>query len=692
MFVPSVNPGSMLPAGRRAVCAFRLGTMRRQSRDVTRGGWPRTAVSTRMAADSESVTLTSASQRESSEEQNAKSTKTPFSPSSGLEYEVIDASPFFRFSRALRMLLQVRGRVKKGSVLYMEVGGALPDSSSPSGFVQMLVNQERPTTLANVCGSLRNAAHDPRIAAIYMKITPLGCGYAKLQEIRRHMDYFRASGKQIYTFFELGGEKEFYLSLSSSKLYIPPEAFFALKGFAVNGSFVRGVLEKAGIEPQVERIGEFKSAGDQLGRKDMSDAQRMVLKSLLDSTFQHFCSEVSKAKPHLSPQDVADFLDRAPQGSQHYKEAGLVSDVKYEDELIEELKLKYGRGKDDEAKVQAPLRSVALRKYLRTSSRLLGLVRRSGRKNVVALIRANGAINSGRSGSSPLQGDSVGSETLIELLRQARNDKRVKAVILRVDSPGGSALASDVMWRELRKLREKKPVIASMGDVAASGGYYLSMACDEIVAEERTLTGSIGVVTAKLSLEELFKKIGFVRENLSRGKYAELFVDNRSFTREEAEYFRAGAERAYNSFISKAALSRGKGFEELNEYAQGRVWSGAQALERGLVDHLGGIWKAVDIVRQRLDLESVRDMSIVELRAPSGLFKGASTPLSVGSSRSILRGEPLAMCDVGFDSPWGLSPVELYGLDALLSEIGGHSAVSSQLSSILGQLLPSILR
>mmetsp|Transcript_5862 Transcript_5862/g.24637 ORF Transcript_5862/g.24637 Transcript_5862/m.24637 type:complete len:301 (-) Transcript_5862:1227-2129(-) len=299
----------------------------------------------------------------------------------------------------------------------------------------------------------------------------------------------------------------------------------------------------------------------------MSEAQREVLNSIMEQQYKRFIHDVAEVRKK-SEDDVKAILDAAPQLMEDYKEGGWVTGIMYESALVDKLKEEFNKGRTKEAKLKRPLRSVGWRKYTRVRAKTLAL---QG-KSCIAIIRAGGAITLGKNGNG-----TCGSDSFIETVRTAIDSDFVKAVVIRVDSPGGVSLAADVMWHELKALSKKKPVIASMADVAASGGYYLAMACDKIVAEELTLTGSIGVVTAKLSLKDLFDRIGFVRENISIGKYAELEVDNRPFTEAEEEYFAQGAQYAYKSFVSKAAESRGMTYEEMNQLAQGRVWTGLQA-------------------------------------------------------------------------------------------------------------------
>jgi len=281
----------------------------------------------------------------------------------------------------------------------------------------------------------------------------------------------------------------------------------------------------------------------------------------------------------------------------------------------------------------------------------------------------------------------------VELLKKAERDEKIKAVVVRVDSPGGSALASDVMWHAVKMVRKKKPVVASMGDVAASGGYYLAMACEKIFAEELTLTGSIGVVTAKLSLGELYRKIGLAKENLSRGTYAELDVDDRSFSPEEAEYFRVGAERAYHSFTSKAAASRGMELDALLQVAQGRVWTGAQAHERGLVDHLGGLGAAIAHAAQLAKLPE--EPRVVELRTPTGILsqlqsasdKPPSAPSSSScSAAAILSGEPLAISELDCELALG-APLNRVLMNSAMADLESVMASSGSSNSVVQTVL-----
>ncbi|XP_006345083.1 serine protease SPPA, chloroplastic isoform X2 [Solanum tuberosum] len=394
-------------------------------------------------------------------------------------------------------------RVRKGSVLTMKLRGQISD--------QLQSRFSSGLSLPQICENLMKAAYDPRISGVYLHIEPLGCGWGKVEEIRRHILDFKKSGKFIVGYAPACGEKEYYIGCACQELYAPPSAYFALYGLTVQASFLGGVFEKVGIEPQVQRIGKYKSAGDQLMRKSISDENREMLTALLDNIYGNWLEKVALTKGKKK-EDIEQFVNDGVYQIERLKEESWITDIKYDDEVMSMLKERLGILKDKK------LPEVDYRKYSKVRRWTLGL---TGYKDQIAIIRASGSISRTRGPfSSPSSG--IIAEKLIEKIRSVRESKRFKAVVLRIDSPGGDALASDLMWREIRLLAESKPVIASMADVAASGGYYMAMAAQAIVAENLTLTGSIGVVTGKFNLGNLYEKIGFNKETISRGRYAEL--------------------------------------------------------------------------------------------------------------------------------------------------------------------------
>ncbi|XP_019189797.1 PREDICTED: serine protease SPPA, chloroplastic [Ipomoea nil] len=511
-------------------------------------------------------------------------------------------------------------RVRKGSVLTMKLRGQVSD--------QLQTRFSSGLSLPQICENFIKAAYDPRISGVYLHIEPLSCGWGKVEEIRRHILDFRKSGKFIVGYAPACGEKEYYIGCACEELYAPPSAYFALYGLTVQASFLGGVLEKIGIEPLVQRIGKYKSAGDQLMRKNISEENREMLTALVDNIYGNWLDIVSLTKGKKR-DDIENFINEGVYQVERLKEDGWITDIKYDDEVMSMLKERLGTPKDKK------LPTVDYRKYSRVRRWTLGL---AGYKDQIAVIRASGSISRVR-GPFSVSSSGIIAEQFIEKIRSARESKRYKAVVIRIDSPGGDALASDLMWREIRLLAESKPVVASMADVAASGGYYMSMGAQAIVAENLTLTGSIGVVTGKFNLGNLYEKIGFNKEIISRGRFAELTAaDQRSFRPDEAELFEKSAQNAYKQFRDKAAFSRSMSVDKMEEVAQGRVWTGNDAASRGLVDAIGGISRAVAIAKQKANIPQERQVDVVEMSKPSPtlpeILSGVGSSLA-GADRSL---------------------------------------------------------
>ncbi|URE34768.1 Peptidase family S49 [Musa troglodytarum] len=461
------------------------------------------------------------------------------------EFEMEEFDWWRLFVVKVRMLFALPWeRVKKGSVLSMRLRGQISD--------QLKTRFSSGLSLPQICENFIKAAYDPRVSGIYLEIEPLSCGWAKIDEIRRHIQYFKKSGKFIVSYVTICGEKEYYLACACGEVYVPPSAYVALYGLTVQSSFLGGKKR----------------------------------------------------------EEIEDFLNTGVYQVERLKEEGYITNILYDDEVRSMLKARLGQ------KDKKDLFMVDYSKYSNVRKWTLGL---QGGKDQIAIIRASGSISRTRSPLS-VSGSGIISEQLIEKIRSIRESERYKAVILRIDSPGGDALASDLMWREIRLLAASKPVIASMSDVAASGGYYMAMAAEAIVAEKLTLTGSIGVVTGRFSLNKLYERIGFNKEIISRGKYAELnAADQRPFRPDEAELFEKSAQNAYRLFRDKAAFSRSMTVDRMEEVAQGRVWSGKDAASRGLVDAIGGFSTAVAMAKHKANIPQDRQVKLVEVskRSPS---------------------------------------------------------------------------
>ncbi|EFJ46294.1 signal peptide peptidase [Volvox carteri f. nagariensis] len=575
-------------------------------------------------------------------------------------------------------------RFKKDSVLTFTLEGEISDQSR--GFF------DSGLSLPAVCSCLRKAALDPRVQGVAIEIGPLGIGWAKVQEIKRHIDYFRASGKYVVAWMKQGAEKEYYLATACSEIYAPPTAYLSLRGFVTGGTFLRGVLDKVGVEPQVRRIGSYKSAGDQLLRQDMSPEQQEQLTDLQDDVIDEFLLQVSTARGKTT-KEVKEFIHEGVYDMQKFKSGGWITDLWYEDELLTELKMRTTglRPRDGESEKEkekrekalaAPLRRVGLRKYSAVSPTAFGL---AGGKKRIAVLRTAGAIV-GKSSGAAITPDGV-----IPKLRALAKDKSVAAVVLRIDSPGGDALSADLMWREIRQLDAVKPVIASMADVAASGGYYMAMAARAIVAEPLTITGSIGVVTGKFNLSELYCKIGYNKVLLSWGRYALLLSDIKGFNEEEEKLFDASAQHAYESFRNKAALSRGMEPEVMEEVAQGRVWSGLAAKEVELVDAVGGIHKAISLARHAAGIPEGERVTVMELGrvkpSPAALLGGGALLGAV--LMGLLRGQSPAQAVAAATgaAAVGLSPfnavASVASTGSALPALGSVAQQAATLASVL---------
>ncbi|KAL0381327.1 UNVERIFIED_CONTAM: Serine protease SPPA, chloroplastic [Sesamum angustifolium] len=491
-----------------------------------------------------------------------------------------------------RMLVALPWERVKGSVLVMKIRGEISD--------QLKSRFSSGLSLPQICENFIKAAYDPRISGIYLHIEPLSCGWGKTEEIRRHILDFKKSGKFIVGYAPACGEKEYYIGSACEELYAPPSAYFQLYGLTVQASFL-GVEWRQQlfcrcpgenwVEPQVQRIGKYKSAGDQLARKNISDENREMLTALLDNIYANWVEKISLEKGKKK-EDIENFIDEGVYEVERLKEDGWITDIKYDDEVMSLLKERLAIPSSKN------LPTVDYRKYCRVKKWTLGL---TGFRDQIAIIRASGSISRVR---GPLSASSSGivAEQFIEKIRSVRESKRYKAVVLRIDSPGGDALASDLMWREIKLLAASKPVVASMADVAASGGYYMAMAAQTIVAENLTLTGSIGVVTGKFNLEKLYERIGFNKEIISRGRYAELTAaEQRPFRADEAELFAKSAQSAYRSFRDKAASSRSMTVDKM-EGCSRKSLDCNDAAARGLVDAVGGLSRAVAIAKQKADL------------------------------------------------------------------------------------------
>jgi len=461
-------------------------------------------------------------------------------------------------------------------------------------------------SLSNLILQFRKAKSDKRIKAVILDINMSGAGWAKSEEIRDAIADFRSSGKQVYAYMELGLNKEYYIASACDRIYLAPPGELFINGLAANVMFFRGSLDKLGVYPDIYQIGKYKSAGDTFTRKDMSEAHREYINSLLDDLFNRYVEAIAKAR-NKTPEEVRAIIDNSPYSALKAKEAGLIDSAAYRDELDKEIKAKLGYKDTDQ------LRLVRGSEYREVPAESLGL----DKGERIAVIYATGEIGSGKSENSPTGDQSIGSDTVAKALNDARDDKTIKAIVLRVDSPGGSGLASDIIWHAVEAAKQKKPVVVSMADVAASGGYYIAASANKIIAQPSTITGSIGVVGGKPVMKGFYDWIGLSNEYVLRGKNAGMFRETEKFSSDERAKFEEWIKTTYyNDFVPKVAKGRSKDPQYIDSVGQGRVWTGSQGKDRGLVDEFGGLDRAVAVAQQLANIPADKGVTRVILPYP----------------------------------------------------------------------------
>jgi protease-4 len=443
---------------------------------------------------------------------------------------------------------------------------------------------------------IKKAKKDVNVKGLYLELDGLAVGWGKLDELRHALADFRSSGKKVYAYIEGGEGKDYLLATACDVIAIPEPGMLMLTGMRAEVSFYKELFDKLGVKAEMLQMGAYKSAAEPFTRTSMSPESRKQLESVLDDYFAKSYIEPIAQGRKLKAADVRGLIDRGPFSAQVALKAGLIDKVAYESDFLHDakhalkagqLEKNYGQAKSQELDLSNPF---AILKLLAPPKA------KESKAPKVAVIYATGAITTGKSSMSILGGESMGSTTMVEAIRDAEKDESVKAIVLRVDSPGGSALASDLIWYELNK--SKKPVVASMSDMAGSGGYYICMGADKIFAEPGTLTGSIGVVGGKIALGGLYDKVGVTTDTITRGANAGLFSTTTPFTDSERKAMKDLMQETYAQFLNKAILGRTKAGKkmivaDLEVLAGGRIWTGRQAKANGLIDELGTLDDAI---------------------------------------------------------------------------------------------------
>jgi protease-4 len=481
-------------------------------------------------------------------------------------------------------------------VLVLRLQGEIPEKP-PVELPAFLGGDGPRLTVTGFWMTLRKAAADSHIKAVVLEPERLAAGWAKLEEMRADLDQFRKSGKPVYAYLRTPGTREYYLATAADRIYLGGSDLVMLRGMRAELMFFKKTLDKLGVVVEVEHAGKYKDYGDMFTRSDMSAETRDVMNLLVDSLYGNVVEKIAAGRKK-TPEEVRSIIDQGPFTATQAQKAGLVDALKYEDEMWGELK--------DRLKTGEP-HKVALDDYLKVPPEAVGL----GGKSRIALVVAEGDIVRGNAGDNGADESNLTSYGFNKLLRKVRNDATIQGVIVRIDSPGGEEVASDEMWREMSLLSRKKPVVISMSDVAASGGYYMAMTGDPIVAYPQTETGSIGVVFGKPNLHGLYDKLGITKDAVQRGKHADVESDYTPLTPEEREMLRRGIDESYRDFVNRVATARHRTFDQIEPLAQGRVWLGDQAKERGLVDELGGLDTAIDLVKQKARIPAAERVNLV---------------------------------------------------------------------------------
>lgn len=493
---------------------------------------------------------------------------------------IVIASITSVFSEAIKMNEHETYKPKENSVLRIDLNGEIKERGvkNPFGEIDLGPFMPKPSLgLNDIIDNLKKAKDDKNIRGIYLEISDPVAGFATLEEVRNALMDFRTSGKFIYAYSEVFSQKAYYLATTANKLYLNPQGALEIKGLSSQLMFFKKMLEKLDVEVQIFRHGKFKSAIEPFMLDKMSDANRTQVETYLGSLWGHMITGIAKNR-NITTNDINEIANnlsvRSPEDAVKYK---LVDDLKYEDEVFSAIKKNIGISESDK------IHFVSLTDYS-------GAFKESKlSKDKIAVVYAVGEIESGEGDD-----EKIGSARIAKAIREARLDKNVKAIVLRVNSPGGSALASDVIWRETVLAQKAKPFIVSMGDVAASGGYYISCAADRIFAQPNTITGSIGVFGMIPNAQKaLSEKLGITIDTVNTNKHSDVGTILRGVSADEYEYVQQSVEHIYDIFITKVAAGRKTTKNNIDSVGQGRVWSGADAIKINLIDELGGINDAI---------------------------------------------------------------------------------------------------
>jgi protease-4 len=519
--------------------------------------------------------------------------------------------------------------VEPNSVLHMAFTTPITErtpNNPLAGLGILGLDKEKATGLNDILANIKKAKTDSNIKGIFLDESYMTSGQATTEEIRNALIDFKKSGKFVVAYGEIYTQGFYYLASVADKVYINPKGIIEFHGFSSQVTFLKGALDKLGIEAQIIKVGTYKSAVEPLVLTKMSDANRMQVTSYLGSLYDYYLTGISKSRG-INKDSLFNYANQLrvqfPEDAVKLK---LVDGLKYKDEILDDLKQRTGTlSKSD-------LKSVDLGDYTHSSSDNDNKDDETSSKNRIAVVYASGEISGGDGDDN-----TIGSERISKALRKVRLDNKVKAVVFRVNSPGGSSLASDVIWREVMLTKKVKPIIVSMGDVAASGGYYISCAADSIIAQPNTITGSIGIFAILPNLQKLFNdKLGVTFDGVKTGKYADLGDISRPLTPDERLILQNAVNHGYDDFTNAVATGRKKTQAYINSIGQGRVWTGEQALKIGLVDRLGSINDAIASAAKKAN---IKNYSLVAYPEQKSFLNQLSGDVNVEMKTRMMKSE-----------------------------------------------------
>lgn len=494
--------------------------------------------------------------------------------------------------------------VSDGSTLIVRISGEMPEKPAVEMPLPLFEGQSA-VSVVEYWDLLRKAAADSRVKAVLLMPEGTGAGWGKLRELRDDIAQLKKSGKPVYAFLRSPRARDYYLATAADRIYVAQDDLIDLKGIRAEMVFVKDTLNKLGITMEIEHAGKYKDAGDMFTRNSMTPETREVMNSVVDGIFNEMVNAIAESRKK-SPDQVRATIDQGPFLARQAQAAGLVDGLLYEDQVFGELKKKLG---------QNEIKKLAYRDYLKVPADSLGI---EGKKKIALLI-AQGTITKGGEGTG-FGDEGITSTGLVREIRRIGSDSSIRGVILRVDSPGGDGIASDEILREMKLLSQKKPVVISMSDLAASGGYFIAMTGDPVVAYPNTLTGSIGVIYGKPVLKGLYDKIGVQKEFIVRGRFAEIDSDYTPLTEAGRAKLRESLDEFYKSFVSRVAEGRKRPYAQMEPLAQGRVWLGSQAKDRALIDELGGIDRSIQLVKQKANIGAGEQIKLVVYPPKRSLF------------------------------------------------------------------------